>query len=477
MPHRFMTMNRRQFLQLAGAGAGAMLLPRLAFGGKEQDGFTILEARPGKARLKGRWGPATDIWGYGGTVPGPELRVRQGEEVRVRLVNRLSQPTSIHWHGVRTPNAMDGVPGLTQKAVAPGESFDYVFTPPDAGTFWYHPHIQTYEQVARGLYGILIVEEKEAPAFDRDLTLVIDDWRLRRDGQIDAASFTNMGDWSHGGRYGNWPTVNGRYQPVLPLTPGERVRLRLVNCCNARILSLTLRGQSATIIALDGQPVAPLETGERPIYLAPAQRVDLALDASLPAGSEVSLVEAGQDLPVDLARFRYGEKPSATRAGRAPVSRLADNPLSDRLSLSDAYRIDIALEGGAMGGMRSARYRGKTMSIRELVDNGQVWALNGEVGIGDKPIFDVERGRTVVMTLHNQTAFPHPMHAHGHHFRVIAQNGKPVKGAPWRDTELIFPRDKVSLAFVADNPGKWAFHCHTLEHAQAGMITWFNVQA
>ena len=451
------------------------MIPSFAFGQRSDDGFMVLEARPGKARLKGASGPQTDIWSYDGTAPGPPIRIRQGEEVKVRLINNLPQPTSIHWHGVRVPNIMDGVPGLTQDAVAPGERFDYVFTPPDAGTFWYHPHIQTYEQVARGLYGILIVEEAQAPAFDRDITLVVDDWRLDLDGQIDVQSLTNMGDWAHAGRYGNWPTVNGRYQPDIAVRSGERVRLRLVNTCNARILSLTLAGQETKIIAIDGQPVTPRDTGKRPISLAPAQRVDLAMDADLPPGSEISLVENGQDLPVDLATLKFDAAANTTGPVRTPLVPLAANPLSTGLSLADALKIEIVLEGGAMSRMSGATFNGKTMSMRELVDAGQVWALNGIAGLTDKPVFDVKTGRSVVVTLNNQTAFAHPMHAHGHHFTVIGKNGQPVTGAPWRDTELILPNDRVQIAFVADNPGKWAFHCHTLEHAQAGMITWFNV--
>jgi FtsP/CotA-like multicopper oxidase with cupredoxin domain len=123
------------------------------------DGFRILSARPGSAPLRGEGAPPTPIWGYAGTVPGPTLRVRRGEELKVRLVNELPEPTTVHWHGLRLANAMDGVPHLTQHPIAPASSFDYRFRAPDAGTFWYHSHLYSSEQLERGLYGVLIVEE------------------------------------------------------------------------------------------------------------------------------------------------------------------------------------------------------------------------------------------------------------------------------------------------------------------------------
>lgn len=471
-----MKINRRSLLQGAGAVAGSAILPSFAMAAGN-DGFITLEARPGEASLIGAGKPRTRIWSYNGTAPGPEIRVRQGDEVRVRLVNKLSQPTTIHWHGVRMINAMDGVPGLTQEAVPPGASFDYVFRAPDAGTFWYHPHSQTWEQVARGLYGVLVVEENGARAFDRDLTLVLDDWFLGDTGQIHEASLGEMRYWSHGGRLGNWPTVNGQYKPEYPLKPGERVRLRLVNTCNARFLSVRLRDLDATVIAIDGQPVPPYAQGNRSILLAPAQRADLAFTATLPAGSSADIVETSQDFPVTLASFRLTGAAAVPGPSDRAFDPLPGNPLPEKLPLADALKVELLMEGGAMGGMKSATYKGRVMSINDLVDSGKVWAFNGIVGMTDKPLFDARKGRTVTIEFINRTAFTHPMHLHGHHFKVVSRDGEPVSGAPWRDTESVRPNEKVSIAFVADNPGKWALHCHTLEHVAAGMITWFNVGA
>ncbi len=188
--------------------------------------FLELTARPGAAPLLGEGSPEVPIWGYDGAVPGPIIRGRKGGTIRVRFRNELDQPTSIHWHGIRIENSMDGVAGLTQPAVEPGDTFDYVFAVPDAGTFWYHAHNRSWEQVERGLYGALIVDEAE-PAFApaQDVTLVLDDWRVSPSGRIDEG-FGDMGDWSHGGRLGNWLTINGATRPDIPLAAGRTSRVR-----------------------------------------------------------------------------------------------------------------------------------------------------------------------------------------------------------------------------------------------------------
>jgi len=198
-----MLLNRRTLLH--GLGATALSKPLLS-AALAYDGFIELRAREAEAQLLAEGEPKTKVWAYGDRVPGPILRARQGEPFKVRFHNQLSQPSTVHWHGIRIENAMDGVANLTQAPVPPGESFNYIFTPPDAGTYWYHPHSRTWEQLARGLYGMLIVEEENAPAFDLDLPLMLDDWRLTDDGAIDETTLGNMMDKSHAGRLGNWVT-------------------------------------------------------------------------------------------------------------------------------------------------------------------------------------------------------------------------------------------------------------------------------
>ncbi len=435
----------------------------------------VLEARPAKAPLMGDEAPPTAVWAYDGRVPGPVIRARQGEKLHLRFDNKLEQPSTIHWHGIRIDNAMDGVAGLTQAAVPPGESFDYVFTPPDAGTFWYHPHNRTWEQMARGLYGLLIVEEAEAPAVDRDLALVFDDWRLAEDGQIHEASLGHMRDWSHAGRLGNWLTVNGVSRPEIALRKGERLRLRLANCCNARVLSLRPDGHAAWLVALDGQPIAPYQPDDGVITLAPAQRADLIVDAVLGPGARTAILEVSGDHALEAAFLAYRPGEARREAPLPPPAALPENPLPRSLELGSALRQELLMEGGAMGRMAGARHKGRRMGMRELVDQGMAWSFNGTAGMTDEPLLRIEKGRTAVIEMINDTAWPHALHLHGHHFRTVERNGEARAEAPWRDTVLLQRDEKASVAFLADNPGKWMLHCHMLEHQAAGMATWIEV--
>src|SRR5262249_46333846 len=197
MKHHF---SRRAFLAATGACSGMLALPDIARPVTPRD--FVLTAAPARLPLVGPPHPETDVWCYDGQIPGPEIRVRQGDSVRVRVENRLSEPTTVHWHGVRLPNAMDGVPHLTQSPISPGETFTYEFACPDAGTFWYHPHQHSDVQIGRGLYGPLIVERHDPLPIDRDITWVLGDWRLLRDASI-SNDFGNMHDVSHNGRVGN----------------------------------------------------------------------------------------------------------------------------------------------------------------------------------------------------------------------------------------------------------------------------------
>ena len=202
-----MKLNRRNFLRL-GAGAATAFAPyHFALA---DDGFLQITARKAQLSLYPNK-PASTLWTYNGTAPGPEIRIKQGERVKVRFINELDEPSSIHWHGVRIDNAMDGVSGLTQEAVKPGESYEYDFVAPDAGTYWYHAHNKSWNQVGRGLYGPLIIEEAY-PTFDsaHDITLVIDDWLLNQNGQFDESSMGMMDGlepwWSIGQLdHGQWP--------------------------------------------------------------------------------------------------------------------------------------------------------------------------------------------------------------------------------------------------------------------------------
>lgn len=469
-----MPMKRRTLLQ------SLAVAPALALPWRARATPRVLGAAPATLAAAGQ--PALPVWAYDGQVPGPVLRFRRGALLDLLLDNRLPDPTTIHWHGIRLPNAMDGVPGLTQEPVAPGGQFRYRFALPDAGTYWYHPHLGTPEQVERGLAGALVVEDDEPPPVDLDLVWLLDDWRLDAQGRI-AGNFYNFHDVAHAGRLGRQLTVNGQPDLVQALRSGQRVRLRLVNAANARIFALSLDGLDAWLIARDGMPAASAVPWEGELLLGPGMRADFIVDARR-AGRYTLKDSDGRGQRV-LATLDVSGAPAAARAAPVPA---AHEPLPEP-DLAQALVHTLVLGGGAMSregwpqesdAEREARRQRQLDGAREAAP---AWTLNGQAHLrhdrahaAHAAEFRVPRGRSVRLTFENRTAWWHPMHLHGHHFRVLSRNGEPLPERPWRDTVLLAPRDRVEVAFVADNPGWWLIHCHVLEHHAGGMGTVFEVQ-
>lgn len=346
-------IGRRQFLQASVACAiAALSRPSLA-GDRPvaHDGLiTTLQTSKTRVRMVGDGYPETEIWAYNGIEPGPVLRVQQGTPFRASVENGLTEATTVHWHGIRLPNAMDGVPDLTQKPIAPGERFEYAFTPPDAGTFWYHSHNNSLIQMGRGLAGVLIVEETEPPAMDRELLWTVQDWRLTDDAQI-APGFNNRMEAAMDGRVGNTVAINGRVPDAVRVRAGERIRLRLLNAATARIMALRFEGHRPTIIAVDGQPCEPHEPADGRILLGPAMRADVILDMHGEPGHTYRVVDDFYDrLAYVLVDLEY-DKASPVRAHSSDTSlRLPSNPVPHP-DLNTASTHEVRLQGGMMSGM------------------------------------------------------------------------------------------------------------------------------
>ena len=461
-------LSRRTLLRTGGLAAVALALPPKLALAASPAGEIERRAAPGATPLVGAPHPATAVWSYNDRVPGPEIRVRQGEPLRVRVRNDLEEETTVHWHGLRVPNAMDGVPHLTQEPIAPGEDFLYEFEPADAGTFWYHPHQRSFEQVGRGLYGPLIVEEPNPIRVDRDVTWVLDDWRLTPDAAI-ADGFGNRHDASHNGRIGNTVTINGRLPDAFPVRARERIRLRLINAANGRIFGLNFAGHDPVVVALDGQPVAPHAPEDGTVVIGPAMRVDLVLDMTGRPGSLAMVTDRFYDgLEYRLVDLAYDSEAIRERAPDWPMD-LPANPLPEP-DLDAAERHAVTFNGGMMGQMMMPE--SGMASMMDRMHAGDMWFVNGVAATGHvmEPMLTLARDRSHVIAMANDTAWHHPIHLHGHSFRVISRNGRPTRHREWQDTVLMAPRERVEIALVADNPGDWMFHCHILEHQAAGMM-------
>jgi FtsP/CotA-like multicopper oxidase with cupredoxin domain len=454
---------------LKGAAAASLLPAATLAAGRRTREFRLVAA-PATVRVAGAQYPATAAWAYNQLVPGPELRVGQGDRIRITLENTLPDETTLHCHGIRLPNAMDGVPHLTQHPIAPGSSFVYEFDVPDAGTYWYHPHFRSAEQVGRGLFGPLIVEEREPLHVDRDIVWVLSDWRLLPDAQI-SGDFRNLHDMSHNGRVGNTVTINGRVPDVFAVRAGERMRLRLINAASARMFALTFVKHRPIVIARDGHPVDPHEPDGGRVVLGPGMRIDLAVDMTGRPGERYQIVDDFyRGLAYRLVDFAYGA--DAVREGLlGEPAALARNTMPEP-SISGAVRHELVFNGGMMGQMMMRRRGIGGGNMMEMMQSGRIWFINGVAAAGHtmEPMLTLERGKSYVLAMSNETAWWHPMHLHGHAFRVISRNGAPTRYREWQDTVLLEPREMAEIAFVADNPGDWMFHCHVLDHQEGGMM-------
>jgi FtsP/CotA-like multicopper oxidase with cupredoxin domain len=488
---RPMRLPRRRLLQLAAVAAASPLLRIVPIAQAQGPAAAFrLRAAPARVSLLGAPYPDTDVWAYDGVVPGPLLRVRQGDTLRVAVENALDEPTTVHWHGLRLPNAMDGVPHVTQPPIPPGDAFDYAFRCPDAGTFWYHPHARSHVQVERGLHGVLIVDEPSPPPVDRDVLWVLDDWRLTRDGAV-AGDFGSMFDATHAGRIGNTVTINGRLPDRFDVEAGERLRLRIANVANARIFALRFDGHAPVIVATDGMPCEPHVPEQNLLVLGPGMRVDLVLDAVGDPGTTYRVVDAFVPRNAfEVVTIAYA---SGRRARPSPlVSRvtLPPNPVP-RPDVARAVRHRMVFQGGmggmmggGMGGMMGSGMggmMGSGMGMGGMAGGGtgmrgggHAWTINGKAATEDDhahaPLITLKRGTSCVLELVNDTNWWHPIHLHGHAFEILSRDGRPAPRALVADTSLLPPRSRAEVAFVADNPGDWMFHCHVLEHQASGMM-------
>lgn len=383
-----------------------------------------------------------DGYAYNGQVPGPTLRVPVGATVEVELTNDLDVPTTIHWHGVDVPVAMDGAP-WNSGVVEPGDSFTYSFVADRAGTFWYHPHFDTHRQVDLGLYGTLIVEESSPPAFDED-------WVLVFDTAAEALSTEGGHADCHGARrpIRDW-LVNGIQNPSLDAPAGARVRARLINASNCGYLSLS--GELARQIGGDqGRLSAPVDGEE--LVLGPGDRVEL----EWAVGTEPRTLETGMHT-VSGPVPGYPSLPLATinPAGSAPrpdwleLDYSADPPTNDPMHTDIVYTLS--------GSNRTDR-----------------WLISGEL-FPEITVQSVSLGQQVVIEVRNLSPTEHPFHLHGHAFEVLSVNGEPPAHYRLEDTYNVGVHEVVRLLMHADNPGDWMTHCHILPHADGGMMTVLRV--
>ncbi|MCB5935930.1 multicopper oxidase family protein [Caldibacillus thermoamylovorans] len=427
-------------------------------------------------------------WTYNGTIPGEQIRVKQGEVVKVNLKNELEEPVSIHWHGIPVPNTQDGIPGVTQDAVVPGETYTYEFVAEDPGTYWYHSHQDGVNQLDKGMYGTIIVESAEDEKYDRDYTLVLDEWESGSHTETESQTETNgMEDMNHNDMDGmdhdsmdmengqmmmthdmstyDIYTINGKtYEENEPLKvkKGETVKLRFVNAgYMAHQIHIPVEYK---VTHVDGQKVNKPQFVNGSVFeVAPGERIDVEFVAN---GTEDFTIdchgemEAAADMKIDVV-YEDGNGEKAKHNSTTDLVELTalGEKTESQFSLNDNFDVEYEMELGT--------------AMDENTGMGMVWTINGKT-YPDIPPIEVSEGDKVKVTLTNNSMdqADHPMHLHGHFFQVLSKNGEELKGSPIiKDTLNVKYGETYEVAFVADNPGNWLFHCHDLHHASSGMVT------
>ena len=403
--------------------------------------------------------PARDLWTYGGTLPGPLIRAKVGDRVIIEFENSLPEETTIHWHGLRVPAAMDGVPGHSQPAIAPGGRFTYDFVVPDAGLFWYHPHVRSAAQTGFGLFGAISVDDpNEAPLPGEELILVLSDLSLDDEGRpADPKSSGDLGTLF--GREGELVVANGKVAPVLKARAGAPLRFRIVNAAKSRYFQLELAGHRFLTYGADGGRMARAIEVDR-LLVIPGERREVLIVPRGDAGATLALRWIPYDRgygstefrdPVDVLTIDLDDRPPVVTP---EIPRLTREIVP--IDTSNATSVELRL-------------------TQMNTPNGLVLGING-VPFWEAAPFMASVGETQVWSIENEMNWAHPFHLHGFLFHVLDENGRPLEPLAFRDTVdvPILGRAKFAVRYD-DRPGMWMFHCHILDHADAGMMGMLHV--
>lgn len=476
-------MSRRAFLSttaVAAAGLGVGFRHRNAFAGAIG---TLYVPRPNKSQYVLRIAPTTlnpdgkhtvAAITANGIFPGPEIRVREGAQLRIRVENLLDQPTSIHWHGLLVPASMDGVPDVSNAPIAAGRVFVYEFPILQTGTYWYHSHSDMQEQI--GLAGPFVIEEADSPGnIDHDAVVMMSDWLYRSPELVWATLRGQKSKRAGSTMQGSMPMgassrvdlsdvtydaflINGRGNAnpwILKARPGEHIRLRFINAGASTYFRLRLDRIPLLITHADGIAVRPVTVDH--LLIGMAECYDAVV--SLPASGSYTLHAVAQDGSGQAVGVLY--TPDVV-----PTPNLA-MPAFDGRALSYADLRAVAPTTLPDGPTRSFRLALQGDMLR------YIWTIDGQAYPKADPLL-IRQGDRVEVEMKNETMMWHPMHLHGHFFRVLQGAGELC---PLKHTVNVAPRETVKLEFTADNPGQWIFHCHNLYHLEAGMARVFVYEA
>jgi len=399
-------------------------------------------------------GKTVHAWTYDGGIPGPLIKTHVGDRLIVHFKNELDEPTTVHWHGVRVPIEMDGVPEISQPEVKKGESFTYDFVVRDAGLYWYHPHVMSAAQVGFGLYGALLVEDPaDGVNVEDQVTLVLSDIGFDAKGRLEPADSGGSAGMVFG-REGDYVLVNGRRHPVLRARPGAPQRWRIVNAAKSRFFYLDLDGQPFTVIGADGGIQERSVTTDI-LLVTPGERVDVIVNPKGKAGAPLTLRAMLYNRGYGSVEYRSVEdvltieftKEAPVAAKPITVARELPVP-----SIDGATPVNVVL------------------TLPPMKDNKSEFQVNGVPFWKAKP-YVAKLGEKQLWIVKNDSDWDHPFHLHGFFFQVIDEKGQPVRPLARKDTVNIPMKTTMRLLVSFDErPGQWMFHCHILDHADGGLM-------
>ncbi|WP_246519966.1 multicopper oxidase family protein [Ancylobacter lacus] len=484
-PDRPAGLSRRALLAGGALGAASYLLPtslgnaRVPAAPAATQALT-LAAGETQMKLLGPDGPASRVCAYDGT-PFRTLRFPRGSVLDVGFQNGLDEGTTVHWHGIRLPNAFDGVPTLTQPLVQPGGAYAYRVPLEDPGTFFFHPHCDETGQAGRGLAGVLIVEDPRDPAFDAEHVLCLKDWRLAENGGF--LPMSEPDGASKAGTFGATRRCNGQPSLALEAPAHGEVRLRILNLDSTRVMDIGVDQGEAALIAVDGHALPPIPLDRLPDgvwRMGPAQRIDLHVRMPA-AGGQVRLADYRAAKLYEFATLTATPSARPLRPFRPLALPAAQVPRAD---LKKAERLTFTLQQATDAAISAAGLPPDDPLAKALLDSLCVgsttyWGIDqlswptGSRRAVPPPLARMRAGRSYRVTVKNGTRYPHPIHLHGHVFEVIGSSSGRLP-RHLADTVLVQPDEAAEIAFVAA-PGDWVFHCHILEHMETGMMGYFRV--
>jgi FtsP/CotA-like multicopper oxidase with cupredoxin domain len=394
-------------------------------------------------------------WTYNGGLPGPLIRTKVGNRLIVHFVNELDEPTTIHWHGVRVPIEMDGVPGISQEPVKKGESFTYDFIVPDASLYWYHPHVMSAAQVGYGLYGPLLVEDAgDGVGVADTTTIVLSDIGFDSKGTLEDAESGGSAGMVFG-REGSYVLVNGRTRPTIKARAGAPQRWRIVNTAKSRFFYLDLEGQEWTVIGQDGGLQAR-STKSNILLITPGERYDVIVRPTGKPGAELTLRAMLYNRGYGSIEYRSVEEIMTVALTNEPAVTKVDLPVVSRTitppPLEGATPVPVVF----------------TLPPQEA--GHSEFRING-VPYWKATPFKAKLGETQFWTVKNDTDWDHPFHLHGYFFMVVDEKGAPLQPMVWKDTVNIPMKTTARFLVTFDErPGTWMMHCHILDHAEGGLM-------